>query len=340
MSRGIKSKDLAQMLGVSPSTVSMVLNNKPGISEATRKLVLDKIAELNSQTSEMPGVVPSNGFIYFIIYKKHGKVVGDTPFFSQLIEGIESTVKANGSSLQIAYYNQGSDLSLSLPLLYSKECKGVILLATEMSLTDVQNFAHLGKPIVLLDSYFDELPLDTIVINNSQAARCAARFLIENGHKKIGYLHSAFHINNFSERKDGFYRELRRKNIEVRTDLEYKLTPTAEGAYADMKELLENHSEMPTAFFADNDIIALSAIRALKEFGYRIPDDISVIGIDDMPMCELMDPPLTTMQVPKHEMGIMAVKRLSDVIHDRGREIVTLQLRTSLIRRNSVKNII
>lgn len=339
MSRGIKSKDLAQMLGVSPSTISMVLNNKPGISDATRKLVLDKIAELNSQTSEIFNVIPSSSFIYFIIYKKHGKVVGDTPFFSQLIEGIESTVKASGSNLQIAYYNEGSDLSLSLPLLYTKDCKGIILLATEMSFTDVQVFAHLNIPIVLLDSYFDELALDTIVINNSQAARSAARFLIGNGHKKIGYLHSAFHINNFSERKDGFYRELRRKNIEIRPDLEYKLIPTADGAYADMKEILEAHKEMPTAFFADNDIIALSAIRALKEFGYRIPDDISVIGIDDMPMCELMDPPLTTMQVPKHEMGIMAVKRLLDVIQDHGREIVTLQLRTSLVQRSSVKNI-
>lgn len=339
MNKAIKAKDLAMLLGISPSTVSMVLNNKPGISDATRKLVLDKMAELGSTPpvhSYKPQIVE---FIYFVIFKKHGKVVGDTPFFSQLIEGIEQSCKNNGYNLQIAYFNEGNDIYTTLPLIHSRECKGLLLLATEMSLSDARPFTSLGCPTVFLDSYFNEIEVDTIVINNKQASGCATKHLIENGHTTIGYLHSAFHINNFSERKDSYHRELRRNGLDIPAELEYKLTPTVDGAYSEMKEILSYDPQMPTAFFADNDIIALSAMRALKEKGYRIPDDISIIGIDDMPMCELMDPPLTTMHVPKYEMGFLAVKRLLEKINRKSDEILTIEIRTTLIKRHSIRNL-
>lgn len=339
MKKGIKAKDLAQLLGVSPSTVSMVMNNKPGISDATRKMIFDKLTELGSPLPSHAASPQAIDFIYFVIYKKHGKVVGDTPFFSQLIEGIEQSAKASGYNLQIAYFNEGNHISSTLPLIHSTECKGLLLLATEMSAGDAAGFMSLGCPMILLDSYFDQLPIDTIVINNSQAARNATRTLIENGHRKIGYLHSAFHINNFSERKDGFYHEMRQNGLEVSPAFEYKLTPTVDNAYSDMKEILARDPEMPTAFFADNDIIALSAMRALKEKGYRIPEDISIIGIDDMPTCVLMDPPLTTMHVPKHQMGVLAVKRLIEKINRKSQEILTIQIRTSLTKRSSIFNL-
>ncbi len=339
MSRAIKAKDLAQQLGISPSTVSMVLNNKPGISETTRKLVLDKMLELGSEPPVHSYKPQTIDFLYFVIYKKHGKVVGDTPFFSQLIEGIEHSAKNNGYNLQIAYFSEGSDISTALPLIHSKECRGLLLLATEMSPRDAEAFAALGCPTVLLDSYFNSVNLDTVVIDNEQAAACATKYLIENGHTRIGYLHSAFHINNFSERKDGYYRELRRNGLEILPELEYKLTPTVDSAYSEMKEILSHNPEMPTAFFADNDIIALSAMRALKEKGYKIPEDISIIGIDDMPMCELMDPPLTTMHVPKHQMGVLAVKRLLEKINNNSREILTIKIRTYLMKRHSIQKL-
>ena len=339
MNKPIKAKDLAQLLGLSPSTVSMVLNNNPGISDSTRKLVLDKMVELSSISPAYGYKPQAIDFIYFVIFKKHGKVVGDTPFFSQLIEGIEQSCKSNGYNLQIAYFNEGSDLSTSLPLIHSKECKGLLLLATEMSLADASAFASLGCPTVLLDSAFNEIALDTIVINNKQAAGCATKELIKNGHTNIGYLHSAFHINNFSERKDGYHRELRRNGLSIPVEHEYKLTPTVDGAYSEMREILNHAPEMPTAFFADNDIIALSAMRALKEKGYKIPEDISIIGIDDIPMCELTDPPLTTMHVPKHQMGVQAVKRLLEKINSNSREVLTIEIFTFLVERQSIRNL-
>lgn len=339
MSKTIKAKDLAQILGISPSTVSMVLNNKPGISDATRQLVFNKLNELGGFSSSYVGKPQINDFIYFVIFKKHGKVVGDTPFFSQLIEGIEHSVKSYGFHLQIAYFDAGNEIAQSLPLIHSKECRGLLVLATEMSVSDATSFTGLGCPTVLLDSNFYETALDCVVINNQQAAGCAVKYLIDCGHRQIGYLHSAFHIKNFSERKNGFYHELERNGLTPLHQHEYKLTPTIDGAYADMKEILAGNPKLPTAFFADNDIIALSCIRALKEQGIQVPEDISIIGMDDIPMCELMDPPLTTMHVPKHQMGVLAVKRLIEKLENSSREILTIEIRTRLIRRNSVQNI-
>ena len=117
------------------------------------------------------------------------------------------------------------------------------------------------------------------------------------------------------------------------------MTPTVDGAYSEMKEILNHAPEMPTAFFADNDIIALSAMRALKEKGYKIPEDISIIGIDDIPMCELTDPPLTTMHVPKHQMGVQAVKRLLEKINHNSREVLTIEIFTFLVERQSIRNL-
>lgn len=339
MNKPIKAKDLARLLGLSPSTVSMVLNNKPGISEGTRRLVLDKLAEFHALPS-VPVVQPGAvDFIYFVIFKKHGKVVGDTPFFSQLIEGIEQSCRQNGFNLQIAYINEGDRVSSALPLIRTRECRGLLLLGTEMSPADAQVFADIGCPTVLLDSSFPEIALDTVVINNRQAADCAVGHLIENGHTAIGYLHSAFHINNFSERREGFHSVLRKSGLEIQPQFEYRLTPTVDGAYSEMKELLASHPKLPTAFFADNDILALAAMRALKEYGCQVPEDISVIGIDDIPMCELTDPPLTTMHVPKHQMGILAVGRLLEKIRQPGGVILTTEIRTSLRKRGSVRRL-
>lgn len=335
MNKPIKAKDLARLLGLSPSTVSMVLNNKPGISEGTRRLVFDKLAEFHSLPPS-PGIQPGAvDFIYFVIFKKHGKVVGDTPFFSQLIEGIEQSCRQSGYNLQIAYINEGDRISSALPLIRARECRGLLLLGTEMAPADAQVFAQIGCPTVLLDSSFSEIALDTIVINNRQAAA----HLIENGHTSIGYLHSAFHINNFSERREGFHSALKKNGLEIQPQLEYRLTPTVDGAYSEMKELLASHPKLPTAFFADNDILALAAMRALKEYGCRVPEDISVIGIDDIPMCELTDPPLTTMHVPKHQMGILAVGRLLEKIRQPGSVILTTEIRTSLRKRGSVRRL-
>jgi len=318
----------------------MVLNNRPGISEKTRKMVLDAYSAVGGEMNTGRRREPRNmKFIYFVIYKKHGKVVDDTPFFSQLIEGIEQEAKQLGYNIQIAYVSEEAGILSQMPLANSPECRGILVLATEMAEENANMFLMFGKPLLFLDSYFCNLLVDTVAINNDQASRAATAYLISHGHKRIGYLHSGIQINNFDERKDGFYKEMRMCGLPVNDACVFELTPVTDAAYIEMSRLLAQTPELPTAFFADNDIIAISACKALKEHGYKIPEDISITGIDDIPMCEMMEPPLTTMHVPKQQMGSLAVKRLVERIEGHCGEIIKTEVATYVVERKSVRTL-
>ena len=119
-------------------------------------------------------------------------------------------------------------------------------------------------------------------------------------------------------------------------NFEFRVSPTIYGAYNDMKAYLERSVELPTAFFADNDIIAFGCARALKEYGLRIPEDISIIGFDNTDLCEIMEPALSTMHVPKRRLGALAVDRLIAKINGETDETVKVELSTELIERDSV----
>ena len=330
-------RDIAQQSGVSISTVSLVLNGKPGISEATRRRVLETAAQLGYHDYTPRGKSRTKASsIQFVLYKKHGRVVSDTPFFSNVLEGAEAEVRRLGYQLLITYIDESEGVEQQLQKVVDSNCAGMILLATEMNRTDLRPFARTGIPMVVLDSYFEEITQDSVVINNMQGAFTATCYLCKKGHKKVGYLKSKVPINNFLERKDGFKKALKACGVSYNADYNFRLGTTMESAYEDMKALLEASPKLPTAFFADNDIIAIGAMRALKEKGYRIPQDVSVIGFDDIPTCELMDPPLSSIRVPKQAIGKLAVKRLVELLQEDSGVRVKVEVRTELVERASV----
>jgi len=278
--------------------------------------------------------------IRLVIYKKHGLVVGDTPFFSRLIEEIDREARKNSYNLMISYVNETDekkDEAISIPR--ESNTAGLIILATEMKLEDLRKFEEAGIPLIVLDSYFIRHKVDTVKINNCEGAYEAASYLIRMGHREIRYLHSSAWIHNFEERKYGYEDAL--KNNKLNADKNYiiNLEPTIEGAYRDMKKQLEKGVGIPSAFFADNDIIAFGALKALKEKGYRIPEDVSIIGFDDMPYCMMADPPLTTIRVYNSSMACIAVRRLIEKIETNSEETVKIEVDTRLIVRNSVRKI-
>lgn len=337
----IRIKDIAKAVGVSPSTVSLVLNNRPGISEETREKILKKIEELGYSTTRASSKV-TKGLtknIRFIVYKKHGKVVGETPFFSALIEGIEQEARDEGFNLLISYMNEQSENRQEIiQIIKESPVDGILLLATEMYPHDLLIFNNLTLPIVVLDSYLENKNMDFVVISNVEAIYNATSYLIQKGHKEIGYLDSSVWIKNFEERKEGYEKAIKQCGLALRKEYIFSLEPTLEGSYKDMQDILEKRPKLPTAFVAANDIIAFGAMKALKEAGIRIPDDISIIGLDDMPFCEICDPPITTLRVYKERMGKIAVKRLIERIIDNVEERVKIEVRTELIERKSVRD--
>lgn len=332
----ISAKELAQLINVSPATVSMVFNNKPGISEATRDLVLSTAAKYGYAPKSAPPASPSSRVIQLINYKKHGKIAADTPFFSQLTEGITQECCRRNCVLHISYFYENMDISAQLASLKEVDCIGILLLATEMQREDFKKFRDFSVPIVVLDCYYDELKYDCVLINNIQGAFNATSYLIQCGHKKIGYLRSNLEISNFAERADGYYKALRANGISTSHPYVHAISPTAEEGYQDMLTVLDAAPELADAYFADNDIIAAAAMKAFRERGRRLPEDISIIGFDDMPLCDMMIPSLSTMRVRKQELGAAAIARLMDRIADNKKEYLKISMSTQLIKRESV----
>jgi LacI family transcriptional regulator len=178
--------------------------------------------------------------------------------------------------------------------------------------------------------------MDSVLINNVQGSYQATNYLISKCKAQPGYLHSSYLINNFSERADGFYKAVRANGMPTSKSIVHLLSPSVEGAYADMLALLDQGEETARCYFADNDLIAAGAIRAFRERGYKVPEDMAVIGFDNMPVCTYIEPGLTSINVPKQYMGEMAVQRLVSIIGSKEYTPVKIEILTNLVKRRSV----
>jgi DNA-binding LacI/PurR family transcriptional regulator len=332
-------KDIAAVADVSLGTVSNALSNRKGVSDAVRK----KVARIAQELGYTRVASPDRAFLRLVVFKRHGMVVGDTPFFSALIEGLEKQSRAMGYDLAVSHFSAEEDDRREMALLLGSDyAEGFIILATEMLTEDLETLAHARKPVILLDSRFRGCPYDSILINNSDAAYMATRHLIGLGHRRIGYLHSSVAINNFHDREIGYREAMRYADLAPEDRYRIVLEPTLDGAYRDMLDALARTSaagtgyDLPTAFFADNDIIAYGAMKAMQEQGVRIPEDVSLVGLDDMPFCEMTRPRLSTVRVFKQETGGLAVRRLMEKINGE-KTVLTIEVGTELMPRESDK---
>ncbi|MBQ9563022.1 MAG: LacI family DNA-binding transcriptional regulator [Lachnospiraceae bacterium] len=331
----ITAKELARILGLSEAAVSMALNHKPGVSTATRGRVL-KAAQKYGYDFARKKVSGKKGTICMVIYRRSGAVVSETPFFSALSGGVSLGCKRAGYDLVLRYLYEDEDFDDQLYLISASGFDGLIVLATEMEESLLSHFRQMDLPFVVLDAFMDSPEYNCVLINNLQGAYLATRHLITKCKAQPGYLRSSYPISNFNDRADGFYKAVRSAGMAAGKSIVHRLTPSQDGAYEDMKALLAAGEALARCYFADNDHIAIGAMTALKEAGYRIPEDVAVIGFDDLPVCEFFDPPLTTIHVPADYMGETAVHRLAEMIERAGSLPVKIEVGVTLRRRKSV----
>lgn len=327
-------RKISEMTGYSPATVSNALNNKKGVNRATSEQIWRTAREIGyintSKTSD----------IKFVVYKKDGLVVADTPFFAFLMESVEASCRKSGYRTVVYNINQSwDDYAQRLEEILNDTCSGILLLATELTKEDIIPFKDVMCPMVVMDAWFDNMEFDTVLANNENAVCDATTYLIEMGHKRIGYLAGNVRIQNFEHRGLGYKKAMSIRGLDVNPRYEVLLTPTMEGSNRDMLAHLSTSPELPTAFIADNDIVALGAMKALMQHGYKIPDDVSVIGFDDLPFCEISSPPLTTVKFYQDEMGRVAVERLVQKINHINMVGSKIQIGTKFITRESVRDL-
>ncbi len=327
----VSMKTISEATGVSPATVSNALNHKPGVNAQTAEKVLAAAKSLGYFTEGRVSKVK------FVIYKRNGVIVEDTPFFQVMIAGAEEECRRHRLEMVLCNLDRrDQNFEEQLRWVQNDKSSAVILLGTEMIDEDIDIIRGLSVPFVVIDYWNEDMNYNSVLINNADAARMATEYLINKGHREIGYLRGDYRIRPFKYRASGYRSALRRARLPLKDEYTITLRTTMEGACEDMKKYLEAGNSLPDALFADNDMIALGAMKAMSDHGIRVPEDVSVIGFDDLPFSSISAPPLTTLRVPKQGIGQVAVRRIAEMLESGDGYCVKQQVLPQFIERESV----
>ena len=269
----------------------------------------------------------------------NGRIVDEQPFHPAIIVGVESAARKLNLKVSISTldFSDRTTLRRRVSELCGDRAGGIILIATEMvDDEDYSLFEESEAPIVMVDGWSDKLPFECVVTANESAAYRACAYLAERGHERIGYLGGNFRIKNFPLRERGWRKALSDVSLDYHPEFRRLIGTTFETALSDLDAWLDEGPELPTAFFCDNDMAALAAIHSLTAHGISVPRDVSIVGFDDIEAACITQPPLTTVHVPRHGMGQLAVQRImAQEQGDAGFGSIT-QLHTMLVERDSV----
>ena len=338
MAKERKSKptieDVARHCGVSVATVSRVINNEPSVSSSIRAAVEKSIEELNYK-------VKSNDTDRKNHICRIGLVIPDiaNPYFSLLIKGISNIARIHGA--EIVLYDANSEEEIedhNFDQIRHQNIDGIIYIPfTELPNQHVTDLMIEGFPLVFLDRAFELENICSVTSDNEEGAYQATTYLGNLGHRKIVFLSGTHHFSTSRTRLTGYKRGLRESGIQVDDSLIIYGDTSQESAYNEIQKYLDNNRNPFTAIFASNDMMAYGAWKALEERGKRIPEDISIVGYDDIPFSSFIK--LTTIAQPSYEIGRNAMLLLCDLIEKRREPPQRLVLRDSLIIRKSSRKI-
>jgi LacI family transcriptional regulator len=315
--------DIAKAAEVSPSAVSLVLNNKSGVSGDVRRRILDIARGMGYHpVSRQEG---RGAGIKLLKIAKHGHIVNDrhNAFITEYLEGIERGAKRHNYKLEVSFFNRTpveEIVKAELGAGDGKRADGLIVLGTELAAHELNFFTALSRPTVFIDTYFPLAVFDCIDMDNGDGVFRSIEYLYQMGHRSIGLVKSSYETRNFREREKGFREAMEYFSLPVQEDFIIPVDPAYEQAAADMARFLAKTgfrprgNPFPSAFFCMNDIIAYGCIKALREEGFSIPGDVSVTGFDDLPSSGVTAPPLTSIRVSTHQIGERALEKLSERI--------------------------
>ncbi|CAN7702615.1 LacI family transcriptional regulator [Phyllobacterium sp. LjRoot231] len=314
--KSLTIRDIADVAGVSPATVSLVLNGKGEISGMTRARVLEAVASLNYIPRIAKGRTEASDTLRFLKIAKHGHTVNrdHSHFISDYIDGMSIEATRRGYTLEVISH-EGQSISTIAESLAGAPISGVIALGTELSESDVRIIQSLGLPTVFIDTFYDVIDANFVNMNNEDAVYKVLSRFQNQGFERIGFVASHVDTTNFRLRKEAFFKNMTRLGLKVNEADVISVESTYDGAYNDALSLLRAGTELAECYFCTNDVIAYGFIKALREFDISIPDDVSIIGFDNLPLSSTMEPSLTTIDVSKRKIGYLAVTVLDDLIN-------------------------
>ncbi|NLV57611.1 MAG: LacI family transcriptional regulator [Clostridiales bacterium] len=304
-------REIANLAGVSPAAVSLVINNKKGISEETRRRVQAVIEENNYIVPDHKrGTAKRKRFRLCVIkYRTHGIALEENQgFIASIIDQIESRCRHFGYDLAMVNCKVTTAQETLREVMHTPP-DGVIIMGTELTPSAYPLLDLLTVPTVVLDNGMNDMHIDSVVMDNEAISAEAVRYLHSIGHREIGYIRFSIPICNCEERYQGYLKQMTKLGLPIPEPV--MVMPTLKDAYRDMKKLLAEGGYVPHgAAVADNDTVAIGVMRAIQEAGYKIPEDLSIIGVDDIPFSAMTMPGLTTMHISRSAMGALAVDAL------------------------------
>ncbi len=326
--------DVARLAGVSSATVSYVINNGPRpVSAETRARVLDAIQRLGYR----PNAVARN------LRRQRTSTLGlilpdaQNPFFAQVAEGIQRVALEHGYILIQCHSDFSEERELQfVETLYVERTAGVLWFPTSGNAEPARQLAKYQVPLVLIDRLTPGLAAPYVVTDNFRGGFLATQHLIECGHTRIGCIARPSDLSHSQQRIRGYLKALEDHALAIDESLIVRSGYRPEAGRLAALELIQ-HSPRPTAIFAYNDFMAIGALRAAYEQGLRVPEDLAVVGFDDIPQAAMACPSLTSVSPPKSELGERAAQMLIELIDGKTPDRTEIVLDVELIVRESTR---
>ena len=303
-------KDVAKKAGVSISTVSRVINDSKPVTNEVKQRVLDVIKET--------GYVP-NPLARSLVTKKSQLIgvivpeVTDT-FAAEVLNGIEEISKMYDYDIVLANTYSEKDLEVkNINLLRAKQVEGIVMISWDIDKDVVGLLEDSGIPAVYISKTTRDFDIYNVSINNNSAVKDMTNFLLDRGHKKIVLLNTTFQTNLADERLTGYRDAIVGRGLKVNEGFIKSCGPTFDDGYMAVKEMLESKVDVD-AIFATSDEVAIGAINACFDLGYKGPEDISVVGFYDIEFSKMCRPKLTTVKQPLYDMGAVAIRMIIKMV--------------------------
>ena len=328
-------KDIAKETGLSSTSVSLVLNNRPNkLSPNSRKMILETAIKLNYRSLSAKQMLPDHKT------RNIGQIIPDTSnfFFSKLVHGVEVIANENHYGLLISC--SGNDAQREMDAIESMLGKGVNgILITTSALTDASTyrsiFSSANIPVILVDRTIPTLPFSSITFNHKKGGYLATKHLLDLGHRRIACLTGGPETNpNAVQRIDGYRWAFTEFGERVSKDWLFQGDYSDQSGYALADSIFEGGF---TAVFSCNDMMAYGLYKRAREMNVRIPEDLSVVGFDDIEFSYLIDPPLTTIRQSAFELGLEAANRIIAEMGDPSVSRQSIYFEPSLVVRNSTR---
>jgi LacI family transcriptional regulator len=304
-------KDIARQGGVSTATVSRSLAGSSRISKETRERILQISNDLNYIPNlRARGLVTKRPDVLGIVIPRTSEFAFSNPFYGEILKGIGKKAREAGLYLLLSFQREEGYAWM----FHHGLAAGIIVMANRLNDPKIQEAWKKKVPIVLIPGFSWKQPIPSIDADGVNGSLMAVNYLVKLGHKRIGILNGLPTSKYSIDRLAGYHKALIQNHLPLREEWIYECDFTQEGSYKGMLKLL-SLPETPTAVLTVSDFTALGALRAAKERGYRVPEDLSIIGYGDIPFASMIEPPLTTLRVPYQRMGEEANDMLLKLIH-------------------------